>query len=330
VLSSIISLSVLSVIELFKRNKMEIFLNLAPQILLLYFVIVLGFIASKHLSLNKDGIAKLSIYILVPMVMFYGVMKTDISLTIVFLPLIVWSISTFSALIIFWLSRKLIPERTAANILALCAGTANSGYFGIPVAFMLFEPKLVGIYITTVLGMTLFQNSVGFYITAKGHHTAKESFLKVLKLPVIYAFLLAVILKYSGVDELPRLLVPFFENVKGCYIIIGMMIIGAGIADMEKIRFNLKFISFAFLGRFLVWPLLAFLFYRLDGLTFNLLNENYAKALVLAAIVPIAADTVAIATILKTHPEDMAGAVLLSCLFALFYVPFVASILLVN
>ena len=51
---------------------MNIFFNLAPQILLLYFVIFLGFIATKYLSLNKDGVAKLSIYILVPMVMFYG------------------------------------------------------------------------------------------------------------------------------------------------------------------------------------------------------------------------------------------------------------------
>lgn len=307
---------------------MPIFLNLAPQILLLYFVIFLGFIATKYLSLNKDGVAKLSIYILVPFVMFYGVMKTDISLTIVFLPLIVWSISTCSALIIFGLSRKLIAEKTAANILALCAGTANSGYFGIPVAFMLFEPKLVGVYITTVLGMTLFQNSVGFYITAKGHHTAKESLMKVFKLPVIYAFILAVILKYSGVDELPKIIVPFLENIKGCYIIIGMMIIGAGIADMEKIKFNFKFISFAFLGRFVMWPILAFLVYKLDSATLGLLNDNYAKALILAGIVPIAADTVAIATILKCHPEDMAGAVLLSCIFALFYVPFIANILL--
>lgn len=308
---------------------MDIFLNLAPQILLLYFVIVLGFIASKYLSLNKDGVAKLSIYILVPMVMFYGVMKTDISLTIVFLPIIVWFISTCSALIVFYLSRKLISEKTAANILALCAGTANSGYFGIPVAFMLFPPKLVGIYITTVLGMTLFQNTIGFYITAKGHHTGKESLIKVLKLPVIYAFLLAVILKYSGVDEIPKLLIPFFDNIKGCYIIIGMMIIGAGIADMKNIRFSFKFVSFAFLGRFVIWPALAFLLYRLDSMTLGLLAGDYSKALILAGIVPLAADTVAIATILKCHPEDMAGAVLLSCLFALFYVPFVASFLLI-
>jgi len=310
-------------------NSMQIFLSLLPQILLLYFVIFLGFISAKKLSLSKEGISLLSIYVLVPMVMFYGVMKTDISITVLAIPFIIWGVSTLSCVIIFKLSRVFVAEKTCANILALCAGTANSGYFGIPVAFMIFEPKLVGIYITTVLGMTLFQNSVGFYITAKGHHTAKESLMKVFKLPVIYAFLFAIILKYSGVDEIPKFLLPFLENIKGCYIIIGMMIIGAGIADMQKLKFNFKFTFFAFFGRFVIWPCLAFMVYKVDAVTLHLLNENFGKAMILAGIVPLAADSVAIATILKCHPEEMAYAVLLSCLFALFYVPFVASFLLV-
>jgi malate permease and related proteins len=44
------------------------------------------------------------------------------------------------------------------------------------------------------------------------------------------------------------------------------------------------------------------------------------------AIVPLAANTVALATELKVHPERAAIAVLLSTLFALFYIPFMAYI----
>jgi len=46
--------------------------------------------------------------------------------------------------------------------------------------------------------MILFENTLGFYITARGHHTIKEAAIKVAKLPAVYAFVLAVILNLSG------------------------------------------------------------------------------------------------------------------------------------
>jgi predicted permease len=48
--------------------------------------------------------------------------------------------------------------------------------------------------------------------------------------------------------------------------------------------------------------------------------------LVLASAVPLAADTVAFAALLKCHPEEMASAVVLSSLFALFYIPFIVAV----
>ncbi len=45
------------------------------------------------------------------------------------------------------------------------------------------------------------------------------------------------------------------------------------------------------------------------------------------SIVPLAANTVAIATELKTYPEKASVAVLMSTLFALFFIPLVVSFL---
>ncbi len=259
--------------------------------------------------------------------MFMGVMKTNLSLSVIMMPIIVCCISTIACLIVLKLGRFILTEKTQANILALASGTANSGYFGIPIAFMLFEDHIVGLYITTVLGMTIFQNTVGFYITARGNYEPKDALKKVLGLPVIYAFILGVILSYANV-EIPESLQEFFRNIQGAYVVVGMMIIGVGLSQIEKLGINWKFTGLAFASRFIIWPAIAFAVYTIDKMTFNFLGPDAWQVLVLAGIVPLAADTVAIAALLDCHPEEMASTVLLSTFFALIYLPIMVSLLI--
>jgi malate permease and related proteins len=307
---------------------MEIFFTLLVKILPLYVLIAMGFVGGRFLNLSGETLGKMSIYFLVPLVMFSGVMKTDISLSIVMLPIVIWAVSCVACYILFKLSRKILAEKTLANILGLSAGTANSGYFGIPVAFIIFKdsPEIVGLYITSVLGMTLFQNSVGYYVTAIGQHSARQAFVKVLRLPVLYMFIAGVVLNYSKV-VMPDYVQEFLRDIRGGYIICGMMIIGIGISKLPSFKINFKFLSVAFFGRFILWPALILIVIFVDKTWLGFFNESIYKAFILAGLVPLAADTVAIATILKCHPEEMATTVLISTMFALFYVPFMVAII---
>ena len=83
-----------------------------------------------------------------------------------------------------WLFKRLWPDATG-NILAFTAGTGNTGYFGIALALIVFEPRVADIYIFTVLASFFYESTTGFYITAKGTFTARESLAKVLRLPVL-------------------------------------------------------------------------------------------------------------------------------------------------
>jgi hypothetical protein len=305
---------------------MSVFLSLVIQILPLYFLIIMGWVSGKYMGVNKESLSLVAIYFLVPIVMFSGVMKTNISIAILVVPFIVFLISSISCLIVFNLSKIFLKHKKQANILAMMAGTGNSGYFGIPVAMMIFPAELVGVYITTVLGKVIFQNSVGIYITARGSYTVKDSFKKVFTIPVIYGFILAIILSHFSIPIAP-FLQEFFDSIKGAYIVIGMMIIGLGIASMQKFSLDILFTVFAFTARFIIWPTIAFLIYQLDQATLSILNENIAKALILASIVPLAADSVAFASIMKCHPDETATAVLLSSIFSIFYVPLMIGIM---
>ncbi len=305
----------------------EVIAHLVPHIMPLYALIAMGYVAGKYFSLQKESLAILSIYLLVPFVMFYGIMKSEITIGVLVIPFAVCIFSSIACLIEYKIAKKFLPEKTMANILGLAAGTGNSGYFGLPVAILLFGEKGAGIYLVTILGLNLFQNTVGFYLTSRGNMTAEESLKKVLKLPVIYAFIIGVICNSAGL-KIPDFAESFFTNIRGTYIVIGMMIIGLGLSTIEEFTFNFRFTAIAMLGRNIIWPAIAAAGYFIDHKFFGVFNEDIKNSLILVGIIPLAADTVSIASLLDCHPEDMATAVIISSLFAIIYVPVMVKILL--
>lgn len=177
------------------------------------------------------------------------------------------------------------------------------------------------VFIFTVLASLLYQNSVGYYITAKGNFTAKQSFIKVIKLPVLYAFLLGLILNIFGF-KMPEIFLDYSDYLKGAYAILGMMFLGMG---MEKIKtngaFDKRFIFYSLFIKFVIWPVLILIFIYIDKNYLNFLNKDFYLLMFIFSIVPLAGNTVTVATLLDVKPEKISLAVFISTLVSLFYIP---------
>ena len=209
---------------------MEVFINILIKLIPLYLMIALGFISSRKLQVSKDPIARLLIYVIAPVVIFYGTYTAQISLTNISLPVVFFILSSFLSLVFYKFGSYFFKDSTK-NILAFTAGTGNTGYFGLPVVLGLFGEQAFSLAVLSILGFVLYENSLGFFLTAKGHHTVGESLQKVFRLPTIYAFFLGVILNLSGFD-LGELGVSVIENFKGAYTLLGMMLIGMGLSTV--------------------------------------------------------------------------------------------------
>lgn len=292
----------------------------------LYFLILLGYIAGKHLSVQKETISALLIYIIYPVVVFTGVMNANVTPATLLLPVVVCGVACCLSLLFYRLSSGVWHDATR-NLLAFGAGNANTGYFGVPVALALFGEEQVGIYILCIIGITFYENTLGFFITAKGHHTAKESLLKLAKLPTLYAFVLAVVLSLFDA-QLPQLYLDTAASFRAAFTLLGMMIIGLGLAGVKKYAFDLKLVAMSFIAKFLAWPLFMVGIIALDVNFLHMWSEQIHKILLLIAIMPLAANMVVFATQLKTHPEKASLAVLLSTLFALLYIPLMVTLFL--
>ena len=305
---------------------MNLFVSLFLRIITLYALIGLGYFAGKKLNAKKETVAPILIYIVAPFVIFNSIIAMEIKPGLLLLPVIFFIICSFMCLLFYFIGKRLFKDSTR-NILAFTAGSANTGYFGIPVAIELFGEEFLGTVVLCILGFTLYENTFGYFITAKGNHTIKEAFYKLLKLPTIYAFFIALFINFSGI-KISKCLISFGSNFIGAYSVLGMMLIGLGLADMKNYKLDFKFLTSTFISKFIAWPLITLSVIFVDHSQTHLFNFDVYKVMVLISIVPLAANTVAFATDLKAQPEKASLAVFLSTLFGLFYIPLIAKFLL--
>ncbi len=296
-----------------------ILLKIAP----LYMNIILGYVAAKLLSTSRDTIARLMFYMINPIIIFNGVIHTTLDTSSCSLPVVVFFIASTLCLSFYYLSKSIWSDQTV-NLVAFGAGTGNSGYFGLPLALLFFDDQGEGLYIMALFGMTLYENTVGYYICAKGTLGPKEGFSKLWKLPTLHAFWVAVLINVFDV-HIPQVFSEFMVHIKGTYAVLGMMIIGLSLAGMRRFELDLAYVGMSLCAKYVLWPLLTLVVLTFDAYTFGLFNADMRSALMLIAIVPMAVNTVIFAAMLKTHPEKAAGAVLLSTILALIYVPLMVS-----
>ena len=203
------------------------FTPLAIKLLPLYCYIFLGYIAGKKLDANLDTIAKLMFFLVTPIIVFNGTLNTHLDTNVLSLPLLTFAFSCCMCLL-FYRAARLIWQDGSKNIMAFSAGSGATGYFGIPLAMIIFTPEKEGLYIMALLGITLYDCTLGYYISAKGTYTPAECVTKLIKTPTLYAFILGIAINLTQM-EMPSIYDDFIGHIKGVYVVFGMMIVGIGI-----------------------------------------------------------------------------------------------------
>lgn len=297
---------------------MTIFLTLLQKLIPLYGIILIGFVAARRLPIDRQTIGTLLLYVISPLVFFNSVAQMPFDAHFLWLPASTFGLGTVISWTFYRLGGYLWQDSTK-NILAFTAGTGNTGYFGIPVILILFGEPAVAYAVMGVIGYVLYENSVGYYLTARGQYSAAESLKRVTRLPALYAFLAGLLFSYWKIP-IPPYVHDTLVFVRGSYSILGMLIIGIGLAKLKG-AFDWKFLGATFFAKFGVWPAATALLTRLDQSIFHLYSPEIHRIMFVIASTPLAANTVVLATLLKAEPEKAAMAVLLSTLAALFLIP---------
>ncbi|WP_262489096.1 AEC family transporter [Halomonas sp. ANAO-440] len=279
----------------------------------------LGWLAARHLAVDPRPIATLLIYLIAPLTFFRGLTLGGPTPGYLLLTLALFALASLMAILVNQVGKRFLPAQESA-LLAFSAGTGNTGYFGLPVAMVLLPPEGVTLYLFCVLGVTLYEFTVGFYLSARGQFTVRQSLIKITRLPLIYAFLAALLFSGLGLT-VPVAVMDGLAVFPATYTLLGMMIIGMTLSRVSVREFDGRFISACVAVRFGLWPLVALL--AVLGLqAFFSLPIELAMALLLVGVVPMAANVVVVAMELGIRPEKGAIAVLLTTLAAPLLIPF--------
>ena len=307
---------------------------LTERLVVLLILCGIGFVVGRYKEVRKESIANLLIFSITPMVVLHGLIQHPLKQGDFLLPLAGAGLSCTLALITYWaLSLASVP-RPSRNILACSAGNVNSGYVGLPVAIAVFGEQAAPYAILLSFGFILYENSVGYYLTARGHYSAKDSLWKLLKLPGVYAFALGLTL--NKMEFVPAAGLDYLGNLaRGAYSVLGMMLLGIAIsdiwprepkrADRPLFRLNFQFMAVALGSKFLVWPIVVLGMLTFLPSSFFDFFPHGKKLLTVFSLLPMAANTVAFATELRAEPEQSALAVLTSTIVSFAIIVSLAS-----
>lgn len=297
-----------------------IFTTLFTNLLPLYAIIAIGFVAGRLFHLDRKALADLSLYVLMPVTVFGFIAQIDLKPEYALLPLISFGLQSIMGLSAFVLAKKIWSDSTP-NLLAMCASMPNSGYFGLPLVVLLFDTHWAGVYTFFLLGGILYEATFGYYIAARGHFDARQSLQKLIRFPVLYALAAALALNLSGLAFNDQA-VTYWGYFKGAYIVVGMMIIGTALAKMDRLEFGGgRFFGIVLAWKFALWPLTALTLVGFDRLVTGWLDQNLHSLILIFSILPPAANIAAFAAQLNLTPEKAATTVLFGTLFALLYIP---------
>jgi len=324
---------------------MGLFLDLFFQILPLYFVIGLGYIAGKYLQVQRESIAPLLLYIVVPVVTFKGILESDINPQTLTYPLYFLCLGVFMSLSFFSLGRIFGFSKEKAGMLSLCTSLVNVGYYGLPLVLLVLGEEALGISVMLILGLAIHECTVAYLVAASGKYSFKESLKKTFTLPILYSSLIAIGVNYfhklyfvdflshvpNSIQEsviFPTLssIDVMMERFTGAYSLLGMIMIGLGISKLKKIELDLGFMSLAYFAKFIVIPAIALGFIYLNTNYLHFYDSLAIQVIFLMSLVPIGANTITIATQLKLDVDKVAITTVISTLLALAYIPLVLNL----
>lgn len=306
---------------------MSQFVDFILKLLPIYLLIGAGFVMGKRLPVKRDTISNLLIYLIAPVVIFNSVYTTRLSLQTAILPVMFFVLCSAMGLFAYWFNASLPTKQR--GVLAFAGGSGNTGYFGIPVALALFGEASVGLVVLCVFGFLVYETTLGFVLISRGTHTVRESLEKLLRLPIVYAFLLGVFAQLLQLN-MGQIYRDFVPNFRGAYVLLGSLLIGVALSELTRAHAEVSLMLRAFFTRFVVWPVISIAMILLDRTYFGVFagRTDIYQVVFLMSVVPIAANTVAYATFLKSEPERAAFIVFTSTIFAIVFIPLMTSLVL--
>lgn len=297
---------------------MTIFISVVLPVLLVFLA---GYVVQKWRKVDIKPISTVAIYILTPALVFQTFYQAEMNMQYVYM--IVFAMALLFAIIIInkLYSWKMKYPTSIESGLILSTAFMNSGNYGAPIILFAYGQAGFAYAVSFMVLQAVIMNFFGVYYAARGISGVKTALKVLLRMPVTYAVLLAILLKLLHVD-MPSTLMQPVELISQAAIPTVMLILGMQLAQIEWTTFEWGKVSYAVVVRLLLSPVIAW------GLTLLMpMDPLLAKVLIVAAAMPSAATIVMYAVEFNAKPKLVSSITLITTLLSVFTITIIIMIL---
>lgn len=288
----------------------ELFNSFANNLLPIMLIAAAGYLLGKYLTVDTRTIGRVVFYIFSPLLVFNLMVTSQLNLkqaisTVGYATAVI----TIMGMLAFILGKAFRLERTHLLAVVLTVAFGNTGNYGLPLVKFAFGDEALAVasifYVTT----TILFNTVGVVIASLGHLDLKSAILGVFKLPILYAVVIALVVKGFGIS----MSLPLSRTVEiAANGAIPVMIILLGL-ELSRIEWSnsLRTVSVGVAVKLLIAPLVGLLLASLFGL-----QGHARQGSVIEAAMPAAVATTVVATEYNLEPSLVTAIVFFGTLFS--------------
>lgn len=284
----------------------ELFNLFAHNLLPVFLIAGAGYLLGRWTKMDPRPVSQVVFYIFSPCLLFNLLTTNQLSGTEISKVMLFAAVSTLLLGALTWIIGTImrIPRPVLAGVL-LGSMFMNSGNFGLPVVLFAFGETALSyasLYFVTISIMTY---SLGAVIASMGTESLVKSLANLMRVPVVYGLILALIFLATGWEVPAPLAKP--TRLLGDAAIPGMLVLLGLQLRNATLNSHRAPITLASGMRLLVGPLLAIALVPLFGLT-----GPARQAIILESAMPAAVSNIMIATEFNADPPFVSALVFFS------------------
>ena len=268
----------------------------------------MGYLAKKIFKEKIDDktITLLNVYFLQVFLTFWGLLIHPVDITLLFAPSIYLVIVLIALAFSFGFAHYLFVNKKEYSIAMVAAIIGNTGNLGIPLNIAIFGESSIS-YTTVVNLVNVFVvYTIGVYFYSRGSFDAKTSLLNILKLPILWAALIAIALSifhYKPNEAIMKMLMMgAYASMTMQLFLFGIYLYGTKIKELNK-----TLIGWVVGFKFLLLPLLAFMV-----LHFIQIDPMIKGIIFVELMMPLAVANVNLASLYDCAPKTVTALVLIT------------------
>jgi predicted permease len=294
---------------------------LSNNILPAFIVMGVGFLLDRTLKPHLMTISRLALYGLSPCLVFTALVESqleggDMLAVVAYATVVILGMVAIASLT----ARLLRLNQATSSAFVLGSTLVNAGNFGLSVILYAYGETGLQFAVVFFVASAVISNTVGAFIASRSQGNWRQSLRSVLRLPLLYAAILAVALRLANLVP-PRLIMRPLDTIAQAAVPTMLLLLGMQLSR-TRLQHEKKLVLLASAQKLVVMAGLALAVGSLFGLP-----DVARRVCIVEASTPTAVTASVLATEFDSRPDLIASTIFLSTLASAFTLTIIISLL---